>query len=509
MSKRVLETLAVLILLGAPLSLSAQDQVPPEPMSDETARCSDLAKEDFSGITDAPTQIASTELVAATGDNPAYCKVIGSIKPNIGIALQLPTKTWNGKFMEGGCGGWCGVIYSWSCRGPIRHGYACMASDMGHKGSPVDVSWAENNLQGQIDFGYRATHVSALAGKVIAAHFYGMPPARSYFDGCSTGGYQGVMEAQRFPWDFDGIIAGAPDIDETQANFRALWFARALQDAAGNKLFTRKDLTLLHNAALALCDLDDGVKDGIIGNPLGCRFRPETLLCKSGETSGCLSSAQIDAAKKIYAGPMNAVGERTSTGSFLIGSELGWENDWPTQSLVDFFRYGLPGYSTDPNWKDTDLNFDQDYKRFGLAPDFENSNPDLRRLKAAGAKLIVYHGATDTSDPPAPVIDYYETVEKTMGGRKSTQDFFRLFLIPGMNHCVGGPGALDVDWIQVLEDWVEKGKAPDVIVGAHAGAPSSPGFTRPLYPFPAYAKYKGRGDVSQAANFVRVSGDPP
>ena len=382
--------------------------------------CGKLAKADFSGITDAPTHITATELVAATGGDPAYCKITGSIEPQISIEMRLPAANWNGKFMEVGCGGWCGAIFDWTCGEASRRGYACIATDMGHKGSGMDdVRWANNNLQGQIDFGYRATHVTALAGKAVAAQYYGSQPARSYYVGCSTGGYQGVMEAQRFPWDFDGIVAGAPDIDETQANFRGLWLARVERDSDGKRLLGEKELALLHNAALALCDLDDGIKDGIIANPRGCKFRPETLLCKSGEKSGCLTPAQIDAAKKIYAGPMNSAGERTSTGSFLIGSELGWTDFWPTQSLVDFFRYGIPGYTTGPDYKDTDIDFDRDYKRFGLAPQYENNNPDLRRLQAAGAKLIVYHGTTDTIDPPGPVIDYYETVEKTMGdGRR-------------------------------------------------------------------------------------------
>jgi feruloyl esterase len=504
MSRANLATLlAILLFCALPVVSSAQ-----EPARDQADRCDDLAGAGFSGIADAPTQIASSVLVAATAADPAYCHVTGSIESRIGIDLRMPERGWNGKFMEVGCGGWCGTILSSFCKDPLRRGYACIASDMGHKGTPVDVQWAQNNLQGQLDFGFRATHVAAVAGKAIAAQYYGARPTRSYFVGCSTGGYQGVTAAQRFPWDFDGIVAGAPDIDQTHANFRALWLARVKRDAAGNQLLGKQDMTLLHDAALALCDRDDGVKDGIIGNPRGCKFKPEAVLCKSGETSGCLSSKQVDAAKKIYAGPMNSAGEPTSTGSFLVGSELAWGAEWPTKSLEDFFRYGLPGYSTGPDWKYTDVDFDRDYQRFGLAPHFENSNPDLRRFEAAGGKLIVYHGTTDTVDPPAPVIDYYETVEKTMGGRKNTQDFFRLFLIPGMDHCVGGVGAMNVDWLRELEDWVENGKAPDVIVGTHAGRNNEPGFTRPLYPYPAYAKYKGKGDVNRAENFVPISGKP-
>jgi len=506
LSKVILGILAAVVmsvLLGAAPSIAfAQENT-----HDLATGCGDLVKVDFSGIPDAPTHIIRGEILAPTSSGPAYCKVSGFIEPRVGIEMRLPVKNWNGKFMEKGCGGWCGAIMDWACIDALNRGYACITTDMGHKGSSMDdVSWANNNLQGQIDFGYRATHVAALAGKAIAARYYGALPKRSYFVGCSTGGYQGVMEAQRFPWDFDGIVAGAPDIDETQANFRALWVAKVQHDQRGHIILGENELALLHNAALALCDEDDGVKDGIISNPRVCKFKPETLLCKPGKSLGCLTSEQINVANKIYSGPINSAGETTSTGSFLIGSELGWSDLWPTASLIDYFRYGVPGYSTNPRFKDADFDFDQDYKRFGLAPQYDNSNPNLRNLKAAGTKFIIYHGMTDTIDPPSPVIDYYETVEKTMGGRENTQSFFRLFLIPGMNHCGGGAGVMDVDWIGALEEWVEKGKAPGVVIGAHPAHGKEPRFTRPLYPYPDYAKYKGSGDVNQAENFDRASG---
>ena len=484
-------------------SLAAEANSPPE---NPVAACGDLSKTDFSTISDAPTHIVHAEIVTPSDGQTSYCKVNGWIEPQIGIEMRLPVKTWNGKFMEKGCGGWCGTVMDWACADALPRGYACITTDMGHKGSSMDdVSWAKNDLQAQMDFGFRATHVAALAGKVIAAVFYGKRPSRSYYVGCSTGGYQGVMEAQRFPWDFDGIVAGAPDIDETQANYRGLWIAKVEIDRQGHPILGKEELRLLHNGALALCDGDDGVRDGIISNPLGCRFRPESLRCKPGKSSGCLTEAQVDAARKIYSGPTDSSGNPTSTGSFLIGSELEWANLWPTQSLVDYFRYGFPGYSTKSDYKDSDFDFDRDYMRFGLAPQYDNSNPDLRKLKAAGTKLIVYHGTTDTIDPPGPVIDYYRMAERIMGGRKNAQSFFRLFLLPGMNHCGGGVGVMDVDWIHALEEWVERGRAPDQIIAAHPAHDKEPRFTRPLYPFPDYARYKGRGDVNKVQNFERVS----
>ena len=508
--------LIALVVIATPGTAQARGQAETSlatnqasPNGDWTAACHVLQHTDFSAIPDAPTHVARAEVVTASKGQPTYCRVDGFIDPQIGIEMRLPVTSWNGKFMEKGCGGWCGAItdFDWMCPEALRSGYACITTDMGHKGSSgEDISWARNNLQAQIDFGYRATHAVAVAGKVIAARFYGKQPSRSYYYGCSTGGYQGVMEAQRFPWDFDGIVAGAPDIDETQANFRGLWLAKVELDGAGRPILGRDQLNLLHDAALALCDMDDGVKDGVISNPLGCRFKPESLLCKGTQSSGCLTDAQVDAARKIYSGPVDSSGRPTSTGSFLIGSELEWGNLWPTQSLVDYFRYGMEGYSTKPDFKDSDFDFNQDYKRFGLAPQYDNSNPDLRRLQLAGTKLIVFHGTTDTTDPPGPVIDYYRMVERVMGGRKNTQSFFRLFLLPGMNHCWGGAGVMQVDWIRMLEDWVELGKAPEGVIAAHPADSKGPRFTRPLYPFPDYAKYKGKGDVNEAQNFARVPG---
>ena len=487
------------LILFAPLASRAAALAP---AADAASRCAALSTRDFAHIDDAHSHVTSAQLVAPSGSDPEFCKVMGEIEPHVGVELRLPAGDWNGKFVEVGCGGWCGMIFRQACTPALRRGYACVATDTGHKGTPTDAKWAQGNLQAQIDFGYRGVHVAAVAGKAIAASYYGRPPGRAYFIGCSTGGYEGVMAAQRFPWDFDGIVAGAPDIDQTQANFRALWFARAKRDANGALLLGDKELALLHAAALALCDLDDGVKDGIIGNPLACRFRPASLRCRTEQATGCLTDPQVEAARKIYAGPTDGEGRPTSTGSFLIGSELGWKNEWPLDSLVDYFRYGYPGFTTGPDYKASEFDFDRDYKRFGFATYYDNSNPDLRRFKAAGGKLIVYHGGTDTVDPPRPVIDYYETVERTMGGRKSTQDFFRLFLIPGMNHCSGGVGALDVDWLSAIEGWVERSKPPSSIIGEHVGHGAEASFSRPLYPYPTYAKYKGRGDVNQAESFA-------
>lgn len=480
-------------------------------------QCAAMAKADLSGIPDAPTQIVEAKAIEASEGTPAHCRVQGYVTPQVGFELRLPAADWNGKFMHAGCGGWCGRLNSAACDNPLRRGYVCVVSDMGHKGTSMDLLWSHNNLQAQVDFGYRATHVATVAGKAIATRFYSRAPARSYFMGCSTGGYQGLAAAQRFPWDFDGIVAGAPDIDQTAASLRVAWIIRSYLDDSGRPRLDAKDLQTLHRRVLAQCDGKDGVEDGIVGNPLGCRVDVKKLECRGGEQKECLDRSKLDVVERLYSGPKTSRGELIVPGGYLPGSELMWNQFWPASALEQFFKYGIPGYSAGPQWKLADLDFDNDPKRFGLAAHYENSNPDLRRFKQAGGKLIVFHGTHDTIDPPAPVIDYYETVEQTMGGRAATQEFFRLFMMPGVNHCAGGDGADVADFLSPLEAWVERGQAPDMILTARLkerektapreipADPSRVEFTRPVFPHPSWARYKGTGDPKRAENFVAAS----
>lgn len=501
------------------------------------AACSTLAATDFSHIEDAPLQLTAARVIAASDDSPAYCQVQGYIWPQIGIEMHLPLANWNGKFMEVGDGGWGGEMYLFLCTGPVRRGYACIASDMGHQGKTGLGLWAQDNLAARADWGFRATHVTALAGRALVNAFYGKSPSRSYMYGCSTGGYQGLVESQRFPWDFDGIVAIAPDADsEADISMRQVWKYRNLFDAHGKSLFATSDLELLHHAALRACDLGDGVKDGVIGNPFGCRFDPGVLACRPGQNSACLSPQQIAAARNIYAGPHTSSGVPISTGGVFPGSEMDWATDaGASAEVAEFFKYILYRPAPGASWTINDFDFDRDYKRLGLGADYTDDNPDLRHFKAAGAKLIVAQGGNDGLEIPRAIFDYYQTVERTMGGRRATMDFFRLFLVPGMRHCSSGDGAFAVDYLTYLEAWVEKGHPPDMMVGAHvdsryllAHSPDKTGkgrdriwsaafrltyplgpevpvrFTRPLYPYPAYARYKGRGDPDDARNFVPV-----
>lgn len=500
-------------------------------------QCTALQHVDFSRIQDAPTQITVARLIETKGD-PVYCRVQGYVSPQVGFEIRLPVNNWNGKFMETGCAGACGtVMIDWMCPSLLRKGYACIASDMGHQGRIGDGLWAFGNLQAKVDWGYRAAHVTALAGKAITERFYKKAPDKSYFMGCSTGGREGMVEAQRFPWDFNGIIAGAPASDQSGAIMVRLWAALAMRASDGTPILSHADLQFVHKAVIAACDMNDGVRDGLIGDPRACKFDPEELVCKGDSNTQCLSKQQADALKKIYGGPINSKGQKIyADGALMPGSELSFDEYYQAGHFssfdVDFLRYMAFVPAPGPGWQPGDLNFDQDYKRFGMMESLSAANnPDLRAFKANGGKLIAYQGWADAGAggiPPLKLVDYYETAEKTMGGPAATRDFFRLFMIPGMGHCGGGEGADHTDWVSFLENWVEHGQAPGVIVGAHIDTneflsthdSKSPNFsrefemflkdrhnakfTRPVYPYPLQAKYKGTGDPNRAESFEPV-----
>ena len=496
------------------------------PATPEEAQCRGLPGADFSGIKDAPTQLTATKVVEPAAGAPAYCQVQGYVSPQVGFELRLPLTNWNGKFMEVGCGGFCGDLAFISlCANPLRKGYACIITDMGHKSTGLDGKWAYNNLQAQVDYGFRATHVAVLAGKAITEHYYGKAPSKSFYLGCSCGGRQGLVEAQQFPWDFDGIIVGAPAINYSAAFMALHWKTRAVIDKDGKPLFSDADIELVHSAAIAKCDKDDGVKDGLIGDPRTCKFDPSDLVCRAGAKTGCLSPEQVAAVKKIYSGPVTSKGERIFPGGSMPGSETsdlgagigGYQSGFANFGS-EFFRYMGFMPAPGPSWKSSDFDFDSDYKRLGMLESlYASTNPDLRRFKAAGGKLILWQGWADGIVSPLNTIDYYETVERTMGGAAATRDFFRLFMMPGVEHCWGGEGASVVDFLSYMEAWVEKNQAPDMMMSAHVKQansfsdllnwPSDPaliGFTRPAYPYPQQAKYKGTGDPNKAENFGPV-----
>ncbi len=504
------------------------------------AACEVLATKNFLDIPDASTRINSAVIVPASGDVPEYCKVVAYVAPQVGVLLALPTHTWNGRLLMQGCGGTCGVASTIACEDAMARDYAVVHTDMGHQASPiVGSSWAEHNLQGVIDFGYRGTHVALVAAKVIQAAFYGTPAKYTYYRGCSTGGRQGMVEAQRFPEDFNGIIAIAPPLHEVgDTTFHLVWSARAATDRSGRKIIDAEDVKRVHAAVMAACDGNDGVVDGVIQDPGSCKWKVTELACKDGASlakdgKACLIPEKVEAFRKIYAGAYNAAGLKLFAGGMPLGSELGWFPYFvapggepakilsPTWLVSEFLRYLAFYDSPTKNFGVFDFDYEHDSPRVNLMEPFYNAqNPDLRPYKARGGKLILMHGYADPLIPPALTIDYYETATRTMGGPGKTLDFFRLFMVPGMEHCIGGNAADAMDTLTVLENWVEKGIAPDQVLSYRVTKEpqtmlnnmrfpiKSPqwDWARPIYPYPDVAVWGGKGDWKDPATWVRKSG---
>jgi feruloyl esterase len=494
--------------------------------SDAVAHCTAMRGADLSEQPETPAHVIDATVVAATADVPEACILDGYIVAAIGFKVALPLQGWNGKYFQGGCGGACGTTRLFWCDEPLRRGYACASTDMGHRSTTADWNWAENDIQRKADFGYRSTHLTALVGKALTARYFGRQPERAYFFGCSTGGRQALIEAQDFPWDFDGIMAGAAPIDETETSLQLAWSVLANRDAQGKAILDENSVRLLHAAVVAACDMNDGVADDVIGDPRKCHFDIARLQCSAGATSGCLTAEQLGAARKIYSGPTDSKGQAVGrTGGAMLGSELNWLGDYvygkgrePQYAgfIENFLRYMSYDPAPGRKWKLSDLNAEEDVRHLGINEKlFNASNPDLRRFKATGAKMIGFQGWADTSIVPMQNVDYYETVMRTMGGAKATQEFYRFFAVPGMRHCsADGAGGDTIDYLTAIEQWVEHGKAPEVLIGANfdwqgpvTRAPIFPlpaaqvRYTRPAFLYPASPIYKGKGDPKLAESF--------
>jgi hypothetical protein len=461
---------------------------------------------------------------------PAFCRVTGVIKPtadsDIRFEVWMPASGWNHKFDGVGNGGFAGSINYPDLAAGLRAGFATASTDTGHAAGAVDARWALGHREKIIDFGYRAIHLTNVVGKAIVRSFYGAAPHWSYFSSCSNGGRQALMEAQRFPNDYNGIIAGAPANFWTHLLAAAIWDSQATLENPASYIPPSK-LPAIRNGVLAACDAEDGVKDGILNDPTKCHFHPEKLLCKGADTDACLTAPQIVALKKLYAGPTSPEGQRIFPGH-MPGGELGpdgWET-WitgsgPEKGLV--FIFGTQFFSNmvfdKPDWNFRTFNFSTGVQSADrkLARILNSTNPDLSSFKAHGGKLILYHGWSDSAISPLNTVNYYESVLSAMGSRQS-EDFTRLYMVPGMLHCGLGPGPSvfganpepnanpEQSMFHSLEQWVENGVAPKQIVATKYVNPLSPAsgvdMTRPLCPYPEVAKYKGTGDIHKASSFV-------
>ena len=447
---------------------------------------------------------------AASLDLPAYCRVAATIKPtadsDIEIVLWMPVSEWNRKLLAIGNGGWAGGINTLSLAFGLREHYATVSTDRGHNGS--SASFALGHPEKLTDFAYRAVHEMTLQTKAIIAVYYGNAPKYSYFTGCSSGGDQGLREAQRYPEDYDGVVAGAPGNYWTHLMATGLWIAQAtLKDKAS--FLPPAKLRLLNRAVLAACDSLDGINDGLLDDPRRCRFDPATLLCPSGEDSPtCLTGPQVEAIKKIYAGPTSPRTRAVIYPGLEPGSEPGWAmiagGPEPFQIHYDHYRYIVHEDST-WDWHTFDLDRDvalADQKDHGTLNAIE---PDLQRFESRGGKIILYHGWSDPFLAPGNTINYYESVATAMG--KATTGFIRLFLVPGMEHCRGGPGPNQFNALAAVERWVEAGIAPDRIIAQHV-TESRVDLERPLCPYPQVARWRGIGSTNDASNFACVAPPP-
>jgi Tannase and feruloyl esterase len=463
----------------------------------------------------------------AIGNLPPFCRVAGVIAPTsdsqIRFEVWLPLSSWNGKFAGVGNGGWAGAISYPQLAEQLRRGYATASTDTGHDATPpMDMArFAAEKPEQLIDFAYRSHHELAMKSKAIVEAFYGKAAAQAYFIGCSSGGYEGLMEAQRFPTDYDGILAGAPANNWTRLMAGTLDFTLAvLQDKAS--MLAPDALSLLYRGALASCDGIDGVVDGVIEDPRRCTFDPGTLACTASAPAGrCLTSAQVEAARRTYRGPTEPTTGAPLYPGLARGSEAFWPNRNPENPFpipVSHYRWLVFG---DANWDWRTFEFTDaaDYRvhrdaEARLAPILNATNPDLREFRTRGGKLLQYHGWNDQLISPQNSIDYYESVAaffgKSANGRPSSEpvdSFYRLFMAPGMAHCSGGPGPNSFDMQTALEHWVERGVAPEQIIATRSinGVVDR---SRPLCAYPKTAVYLGKGDTNDASSFVcRASPD--
>ena len=442
---------------------------------------------------------------------PAFCRVAMMLAPSadsdIKVELWIPATNWNGKFQAVGNGAFSGSIAYPAMASALTRGYAASSTDTGHTGG--GANWALGHPEKVVDFGWRAVHEMTVASKKVIASHTGRAPSFSYWNGCSAGGRQAMKEAQRFPDDFNGIIAGAPGLDWTGRAAQAIRIAKTLEHNDAGRLST-KDKQLLHRAVVEACDASDGVKDGLISDPEHCRFDPGVLQCAGSTRSECLTAAQIETARLIYSPGVNRSTKR-EVGGLLPGSELGWTDlGWTASARatgLDQFRFLVFG---DPAWDIQKFDFDRDLAR-AEETDRDTLNaldPNLKPFFDRGGKLIQFHGWADPQISPANSTQYYTRVADAAGGAAKVHGSYRLFMAPGMGHCGGGEGPNTFDMVDALERWVERGQAPDQIVAWHStnGAVDR---TRPLCPYPQLATYKGSGSIDDAPSFTCGGNRPP
>jgi len=519
MRKLVLIGLSTVVAVGlgaAPAAAAVPPGIPP------VRGCASLVGEvSLPGTT---AHVTEATVVAATAADPEHCDVRGYVEPAVRFQLRLPTTTFGGRYVQYGCGGLCGEIALPAfpaCGGRPGLDMAVAATDDGHIGYPpplptLDGIWGTGNRTARDDWFYRGPHVVSVAAKRLIAAFYGAPPARSYFVGCSTGGREGLLLAQRYPDDFDGVVAGASAYAlGPLAGIYGAWVVRANTGPDGAPILTGDKLPVLHAAVMAACDGLDGLVDGQLEDPRDCRYDPVALRCPAADAADaadCLTGAQVAAAHRLYRGPLDPSGVRLYPGWQPYGSELGW-NGWlvpapPFGALASFLADGYlrhVGFPIGtPHSSVAELTFTlRDFHR--LTPEGVRGNAmslDLSRFRRSGGKLILWHGWSDQGIPPVGTLDYYHRLTQRDGGLAATQRYARVFMVPSMYHCGDGETLTSFDPFPELVRWVERGAAPAKVVAYKRDAQGEVVRSRPVFAYPLRARYDGTGSIDDAANFV-------
>jgi len=454
----------------------------------------------------------------------AFCRVAVTLTPTtdsmILAELWLPEpEKWNGKFLGVGNGGFGGAVPVGDMRAAVAQGYATAGDDLGHQLTSlvVDGAWVVGHPEKLKDFAYRADHVTAEFAKTLIAAYYGRAQEFAYFRGCSNGGHEALMEAQKYPTDYDGIVAGAPANSFTQMAAGFLWNELALNASPESQIPPGK-LAVIQKAALAKCDALDGVKDGIINDPAACHFDPAQLSCKKGDGPECLTKPQLTALRKIYSGPIDAKTGKQIYPGFPAGDEA-LPHNWDLwiigpQAYQALFANQVFGsfLLNDPHWDFRTFDLARDSARADkeIGPLLNSNNPDLSAFAARGGKLILFQGWADAAITPFGTIQYYRDVQRKMGD-KQAQQFVRLFMAPGMMHCSGGPGPNTFDAVAALDQWRQKNAAPEQLLAAkYADGPAAlpgaqagePLIARPLCAYPHVAHWTGQGSADKAENYV-------
>ena len=447
-------------------------------------------------IAEAPTQV--TDAREAQVEGKQMCVVKGYVSPQIQFEVRLPLQGWTQRYLQTGCGGLCGSlsirVQQRPCPAVQRGEFVTASTDMGHQGQ--GGTWGASDPQLRVDFAYRGVHTTALVAKALIAQFYGRQARWSYFSGCSDGGREGMMEAQRYPEDFDGIAVSAPAFNFlVQNSFYHAWNARSVAPDDTTPVLVARDLPILHAAALAACDSVDGLVDGLVANPIGCHFDPTTIECRGVVQENCLTPAAAAAAAAIYYGARDAAGHRLVIGGPQPGSELSWAGVFVPQSpgapiFSAFFANDV--LRSLAYWRPLPASWTLSQFRFetgtfgGLMPMhglYDATDPDLSAFAKRHGKLLMWHGWSDPHISPLNSIAYVQAVSDRLGA--SSRDILRLFLIPGMYHCGGGDGLTSVDALTPLMAWVEGGDAPDSLIASRSDADAAAGRGRMIAAWPA------------------------